>query len=93
MLCYDDWHQLEQVTKSGGHSPSPVDEEATPKDQTKRIDYQINILRKVSPMTEPVLRKIALELRVSEANPKPPKFSEDGYRGAARRHCSLSVCT
>lgn len=79
MLGYDTWHELEQVTKSGSHPPSPVDEESDPIEQKKRIDYQSETLRYVSPMVDPVLRQIALEIRVSAANPKSSKFSEDAY--------------
>lgn len=80
MLGYSNWHELEQVTKSAKHPPSPVDEEASPEEQARRIDYQANILSYVSPVTEPILREIAFKVRVSAGNPLSTKFSDDAYR-------------
>ncbi len=80
MLGYSDWHDLEQITKLAQHPPSPVDEDASPEEQTKRLDYQADILSQISPVTEPILRQMALEFRVSAGNPLSPKFSDDGYR-------------
>ncbi len=80
LLGYSDWHELNQVTKSGKQQPSLIDEEVSAEEQKQRIDYQAETLGYFSPSTEPVLRKIALELRVSAGNPLSTKFDEDGYR-------------
>ena len=79
MLGYSNWHELEQVSKSK-LTPSLTDEFVSEEEQTERISFQANVLRRFLPYTEPLLQEIALELRVSAGNPSSLKFSEDHIR-------------
>lgn len=80
LLGYQGWHELNEVTKSGKHSSSALDEHVDASEQELRISYQMNQLEKVLPFTEPVIRKLVLKFRVSAGNPKSLEFEEDGYR-------------
>lgn len=80
MLGYADWHELHRVTQRGDHQPSPLDEDAGPTEQQARIDYQTMVLGTVSPLIEPVLRKLVLTLRVSAGIRASDNFIEDAYR-------------
>lgn len=80
MLGYADWHELDQVTKSGKHDPSELDENSSPEEQESRIRYQSQMLGRLLPLTEPILRELALKWRVSAGNPLSESFADDGYR-------------
>lgn len=83
MLGYDTWHELEQITKSANQSPSSLDEQATPEEQKRRISFQADVLGQVCPVTKPILRQFALQLRVSAGSPYSTEFSEDAFRSNA----------
>lgn len=80
MLGYQDWHDLEQETKSARHSPSLVDEKASPEEQAARIAFQADVLGQILPFTEPLLHEVALKLRVSAGAPFSTEFEVDAYR-------------
>lgn len=80
MLGYDTWHELEQVTKSAKKPASLLDEYTTKEEQQRRIDYQSDVLNRILPLTEPLIRELALTFRVSSSNPLSMKFSDDYYR-------------
>ncbi len=80
MLGYDSWHELHKVTSMAKHPPSLLDEEVAGDEQRARIDYQTNVLGRVSPLIEPVRRQITLKLRVSAGRLSSDKFEEDAYR-------------
>jgi CRISPR/Cas system CMR-associated protein Cmr5 small subunit len=80
MLGYENWHELEQVTKSGNNIASQLDEQCSPKVQAERINYQTKVLSWYFPVTEPILKELALRFRVSSSNAWASNFAEDGYR-------------
>ncbi|RYY74493.1 MAG: hypothetical protein EOO52_13085 [Gammaproteobacteria bacterium] len=80
MLGYEDWHELDQITKSGKYSASLLDEYASADEQQKRIDYQVARLGRLQPQTEPLIKQMVLQFRVSAGNPLSENFAEDGYR-------------
>jgi hypothetical protein len=86
LLGYQGWHELNEVTKSGGDSPSALDEHIDASEQELRISYQMGQLEKILPFTEPVIRKLVLKFRVSAGNPKSLKLKEDGYRQGKLYH-------
>jgi hypothetical protein len=69
MLGYEDWHELEQFTKSGKCEPSLLDENVSGEEQRQRIEYQVTQLAQFQPQTEPVIKQMVLKFRVSAANP------------------------
>lgn len=80
MLGYDTWHELEQVTKSARNPSSLLDEYATKVEQGRRIDFQSDVLNRILPLSEPLIRELALQFRVSSSNPLSIEFSDDYYR-------------
>lgn len=80
MLGYAHWHELEQITIKGSNEPSPLDEECKYSEQSARIDYQSEKLSFVSPLIEPVLRQIALKLRVSAGMKSSDNLIENAYK-------------
>lgn len=79
MLGYDSWHELEQVIKAGNYPPSPLDEECSAEEQSRRIDYQTEVLQHFTPLIGLVLRQVAIKLRVSAANPQSPALEEQSF--------------
>lgn len=80
MLGYDDWYELQKITKSKDYPPSDLDEEASSQTQNERINFQADVLGSFLPQTEPILLELALKFRVSARNSESSKFSHDGYR-------------
>ena len=83
MLGYASWHELEEVTKSGAHNPSPLDEDSTEEDQAARLQFQADVLSGWAPVTEPIVKELVLKFRVSAKSPRSAELAEDGYRSNA----------
>lgn len=79
MLGYDDWHELEQTTKSLVPTPSLLDEDADAQTQEARIQYQTSALQEITPLTMPPCRALAFQFRVSGKNPLSKNFAVDLY--------------
>ncbi len=80
MLGYEDWHDLEQITKQAKYPPSQLDENCSVQEQDKRLAYQANVLGGVLPFSYAWLYELALKFRVSAGSPISSLFKEDGYR-------------
>lgn len=80
MLGYSDWHELEQVTKSRACAASPLDEDSPAEIQKARLNYQVDVLASMVPLTRPALTRLALKFRVSAGNPHSRNFDFDSYR-------------
>jgi hypothetical protein len=73
MLGYRDWHELEQTTKSSSVNLSLPDEDIDEAQESERIEYQFNQLKKH--YNSHLCQDIAYIARVSAKSPNSPKLN------------------